>query len=79
MAALEGYRSLTWLGGVMILLGIILVLIPYLLRYVPEIGKLPPIILYVYRRDGFVFATSPILIVISIIWVLVSMLSRYWK
>ena len=63
----------------MILLGIILVLIPYLIRYAPAIEKLPPIVLYVYRRDGFVFATSPILIAISIIWVLISALSRYWK
>ena len=77
MATYEWYRSLTWLGAIMILLGIILVLIPYLIRYAPEIEKLPPIILYVYRRNSFVFATSPILIAISIIWVLVSVLSRY--
>lgn len=79
MATYEWYRSFTWVGAIMILFGIILVLIPYLTRYAPEIEKLPPIILYVYRRDGFVFATSPILIAISIIWALISVLGRYWK
>lgn len=61
------------------MLGIVLLLIPYLIRYVPEIEKLPPIILYIYRRNNFIFATSPIVMAIAIIWTLVSVLSRYWK
>jgi hypothetical protein len=79
MTTYEWYRSLTGLGALMILLGIILVLMPYLIRYTAEIEKLPPIILYIYRRNNSVFATSPILIAVSVIWVLVSVLSRYWK
>lgn len=79
MAIDEWYRSFAWLGVIMILLGLLFVLIPYLIRYAPEIEKLPPILLYVYRRNGFYFATSPILIVISIAWVLASLLSRYSK
>ena len=78
MATYEWYRTLSWLA-IMILLGIILVLMLYLIRYTPEIEKLPPIILYIYRRNNFVFATSPILIAVSVIWVLVSVLTRYWK
>jgi len=76
MAIDEWYRSFTWLGVLMILLGVLFVAIPYLIRYAPEIEKLPPILLYVYRRDGFYFATSPILIIVSIVWVLASFLRR---
>ena len=76
MAIDEWYRSFAWLGVMMILLGVLFVAIPYIIRYAPEIEKLPPILLYVYRRDGFYFATSPILIIVSIVWVLVSFLRR---
>jgi len=76
MAADEWYRSFAWLGTIMILLGVLFLAIPYLIRYAPQIEKLPPILLYVYRRDGFYFATSPILIIVSIVWVFVSLLRR---
>jgi len=76
MAADEWYRSFAWLGAIMILLGVLFLAIPYLIRYAPQIEKLPPILLYVYRRDGFYFATSPILIIVSIVWVFVSLLRR---
>ena len=66
MMAAYDWRSLTSLGAIMVLLGLILILIPYLVRYAPEIENLPPVVLYLYRRNGFVFATSPILIAISI-------------
>lgn len=79
MAIDEWYRSFAWLGIVMIALGVLFILVPYLVRYAPEIEKLPPILLYVYRRDGFYFATSPILVVISIVLMLASFLSRYLK
>jgi len=72
----EWYRSFAWLGAIMILLGVLFLAIPYLIRYAPEIEKLPPILLYVYRKDGFYFATSPILIIVSIVWVFVSLLRR---
>ena len=76
MAVDEWYSSFAWLGAIMILLGVLFLAIPYLIRYAPEIEKLPPILLYVYRRDGFYFATSPILIIVSIVWVVVSLLRR---
>ena len=72
-------RSFTFLGMIMIFLGVLLALIPHLVRYAPEIEKLPPILLYVYRKDNFYFATSPILIIISIVSVLLSLFSRYSK
>jgi len=76
MAVDEWYHSFAWLGAIMILLGVLFLAIPYLIRYAPEIEKLPPILLYVYRKDGFYFATSPILIIVSIVWVFVSLLRR---
>jgi len=76
MAVDEWYSSFAWIGAIMILLGVLFLAIPYLIRYAPEIEKLPPILLYVYRRDGFYFATSPILIIVSIVWVVVSLLRR---
>ena len=79
MASEELYYSFTWLGLIMMVLGIIFFLIPYAIRYAPEIQKLPPLLLYVYHRDNFYFATSPILIIISLIWFLLSLFSRYTK
>ena len=76
MAVDEWYSSFAWIGAIMILLGVLFLAIPYLIRYAPEIEKLPPILLYVYRKDGFYFATSPILIIVSIVWVFVSLLRR---
>ena len=77
MTSSEWEQPFTLLGIVMVLLGMLFVLVPHLARYAPEIERLPPILLYVYRRDNFYFATSPILIIISIISVLISLLSRH--
>jgi type II secretory pathway component PulF len=79
MTLSEWERPFTLPGIVMVLLGMLFVLIPHLARYAPEIEKLPPILLYVYRWDNFYFATSPILIIISIISVLISLFSRYTR
>ena len=57
-------NPLTLLGILLILLGVVFVALPYLSRAV-DVEKIPWIILYVYRRDGFTFATSPILLLIS--------------
>lgn len=50
-----------------LVLGALLFLMPFILERLPSLDKVPWIILYVYRRDGFVFVTSPILIIISVI------------
>ena len=65
-------KLFTVFGTVFILIGIALVLIPIIVRFIPEIEleKIPWILLYVYRKDNFLFATSPILIIISIIYYL---------
>ncbi len=62
------------LGIVLMVLGVLLFVAPLILERMPSLESIPWILLYVYRRDGFVFATSPILIIISIIsllwWIL---------
>jgi cell division protein FtsX len=79
MLETELYRPFTVLGLILMLLGAILLLLPLILRYLPEIEKLPSIILYVYRKGNFIFVTSPILIIISlisIIYYLIKVLAR---
>jgi len=65
------------LGALFILLGVALFLIPLIARSGALSGvKIPWIILYVYHSDGFYFATSPILIIISIAGIILAMLRR---
>ncbi len=63
------------IGVLFIILGIIFVTLPYLGRYV-DLEKIPWILLYVYRRDGFTFATSPILLMISVVSIVLAYLRR---
>jgi hypothetical protein len=60
------FRLLPVLGLMLMVLGALLFIVPLLLEWVPSLAKVPWIILFVYRKDGFVFATSPILIIISV-------------
>ena len=77
MTMSDRYHMFTWVGLILIVGGILFVLIPHLVRYVPAIEKFPPILVYIYRRDSFFVATSPILIIISVIAVIAYLLSRY--
>lgn len=70
------YRPFTTTGLILISLGLLFVLIPILARYLPSIENVPWYIIWVYKRDGFYFATSPLLVVISIISIVVSLLSH---
>lgn len=70
------YRSFTTLGLLLIVSGLFLVLLPFLTRHLPSLEKLPWIILWVYRRDGFYFATSPLLIIISLISLILNFTNR---
>jgi len=54
-------------GALLLVLGAILFILPMVLERLPSLEKVPWIILYVYRSDGFVFVTSPILIIISVL------------
>ena len=71
-----GDRSFTILGIILILMGIILVALHLINRYIPNLEKLPWILIWVYRSDGFVFVTSPILIIVTIVSLLIQLLSR---
>ncbi len=65
-------------GTTLILLGIAFLLIPILAgRGFLKGVNIPPILLYVYSRNGFHFATSPILIIISLVSILIFFLLRH--
>jgi len=66
------YSVFTVLGLILISLGILALLIPLLLESeaLRWLERVPPIIIYVYRRDGFTFVTSPLLIIISLLYLL---------
>jgi len=73
---MEEFRPLAAMGWMLILVGVLLVALPYLARLVPSVERLPWYIVYVYRSDGFTFATSPLLILFSVISLLWGYLRR---
>jgi len=75
----EEYGTFTVLGLLFILLGVLLIMIPFFSRSFPSFEKIPPIIWWTYRSDNFYFATSPILIIISIVSLLLLVLSKYLR
>jgi hypothetical protein len=70
------YKPFTILGLLLIVSGLLLVLLPFLACHLPSLEKLPWIILWVYRRDGFYFATSPLLIIVSLISLILNIFNR---
>jgi len=64
------------LGIMLMVLGALLFVAPLVLERMPSLERVPWILLYVFRRDGFVFVTSPILIIISILSLLWWILTR---
>ena len=72
----EVYQALQMLGLMLLILGLIFIAIPFLVKLLPSLEKVPPIILWVYKHDGFYFATSPLLIIISLISIILFLLSK---
>ncbi|KON30679.1 hypothetical protein AC482_03250 [miscellaneous Crenarchaeota group-15 archaeon DG-45] len=70
------YRPLTALGLLLIACGVVLVTLPLITRHLPSLERLPWILVWVYRRDGFYFITSPLLIIISILSLAIRLLGR---
>jgi len=70
------YRPLTAMGMILILSGIILVMLPFIARHLPNLEKLPWILIWVYRKNGFYFVTSPLLIILSIISILLNLYGK---
>ena len=63
-------------GILFLILGLLLLVTPFLLRVIPSLENIPWVILYIYKRDGFIFVTSPILIVLSIISLLLNFITK---
>jgi hypothetical protein len=70
------YRPYTTLGLILILSGLLLVLLPFLAKFIPSIDNVPWILIWVYERDGFYFATSPLLIILSVLSLLAQLYGK---
>jgi hypothetical protein len=70
------YRPFTALGLILILSGLILVTLPFIARHLPSLEKMPWIIIWVYRKDGFYFVTSPLLIILSLVSIILNLFGR---
>ena len=68
-------HHLTWLGIALILVGFAIVLIPIVGAYI-DIPKVPSWLIYVYHSDGFYFVTSPLLLALSIVALVIYLLGR---
>lgn len=74
---LSSNLSFYLIGIVFIMIGIAFFLIPLIARSGVLSGvKIPWIILYVYNSNGFYFATSPLLIIISLASLLFAFVRR---
>ena len=73
---MNGFTPLTLLGILLIAVGAVLVALPLIAKHIPSLEDLPWIIVWVYRTDGFVFAASPILIIISIASLIIHLANR---
>jgi hypothetical protein len=62
-----------------ILLGVALLLLPLITKIISTIDleKILWLLLYVYRSDGFVFITSPLLIIIGVAYFLWALIHHY--
>jgi hypothetical protein len=68
-------EPLTWLGITLILIGTAIVLLPIIGRYF-DLSQVPSWLIYVYHSDGFYFATSPLLLLLSLVSFIVFLLRR---
>jgi len=70
---LEWRSPFTVLGFFLILIGVLLLAVPYVVKHLPTLERLeqiPWILLYVYRKDDFYFMTSPILLIVGVAYLL---------
>ncbi len=64
------------IGLLFLILGLLLLFTPLLLKTIPSLEDIPWFILYVYKMDGLILATSPILIVVTVISLLLSLITK---
>lgn len=74
MVEMEEGFAFQAMGLLLVVLGLLMFMFPYLLRLAPSLERVPWWIIWVYRRDGFIFATSPLLILLSLISFLYNLL-----
>ncbi len=74
--AMDNLAPLTLLGVFLIVVELVFIALPLIAKHIPNPENIPWIILWVYRTDGFTFATSPILIIISIISIIIHLATR---
>jgi|YelNatPaOPRAMG01_1025707.scaffolds.fasta_scaffold14534_9 hypothetical protein len=67
-------RILTAIGVFFIVIGFALIAIPLIAKSIStaKLESIPWFILYIYRSNGFFLATSPILIVLAIIYLAIT-------
>lgn len=70
------FRPFTVMGLILILSGLVLVLLPIVARHIPSLDRLPWILVWVYRKDGFYFVTSPLLIILSLVSIIVNLYGK---
>ncbi len=58
-------HQLTWLDIAFVLIGVALLLLPILGKYI-DLSQVPSWLIYIYHSNGFYFLTSPLLLVLSI-------------
>ena len=70
------YQPFTTLGLILIVSGVLLVMLPLLARYLPSLDQVPWFLIWVYRRDGIIFVTSPLLIILSLLSLIAQLYGR---
>ena len=70
------YPPFTTLGLILIVSGLLLVLLPFLARFLPSLDQGSWLLIWVYRRDGFYFVTSPLLILLSLLSLIAQLYER---
>jgi len=68
-------HPLTWLGTALILVGVAFVL-PPILGKVIDLSRIPSWLIFIYRSNGFYFVTSPLLIGLSALSVILYFLMK---
>ncbi len=64
MKEAEGFSLLTFTGILLILIGLILVIFPFIMKLGIKLENIHPLLLVWRRIDGFYIGTSPILLII---------------
>lgn len=74
---MESYQPTTLIGIILIVAGILLVILPIIAQQIPNLEKIPWIIIWTYKTDNFLFATSPLLIIITVIFFILQIIRNY--